>query len=490
VEKKRVEIMEDLDIGILTKRSVHGILALISRQFFLNTISFGASLVIFTYLNTHDIGVFIAVSAMQRILGFFTDFGFGAALVQKKEKPLQEDLMTFFTLQVIVTLGVFILIFFLRSIIVSFYQLSEEAWWLLLVLVFSMFLSSFKIIPSILLERTVNFQKLVLPQIMESLIFNILLVVLVLNKFNLASYSWAFFISGLVSIPFYYVVSPWKIAIGINKHSLKHLKYGVAFQAKNILATIKDDLLTVVLAKLLTFTELSYIGFAQKFAFYAFRYVVDSVTKVTFSTYSRIQDRPDYMKKAIERSLFFVSVIMFPVLMGLIITAPYIISFIPRWQNKWQPAEISLAFFCLNALVSSFSNILVNVLDATGRVKTTLRLMVLWTTLTWALTPVIIYFVGYNGVSIASFLVTLTIFYTVYLVKKIVVFNFIQSIYKPFFGSLVMSIVVYNGAGLFVVDFFTLSAMIPIGAIVYFTLMYLFAWKELREDVKFIFPKL
>ncbi len=481
--------MEDLDIALITKRSVHGMLALISRQFFLNTISFGASFVIFTYLSPRDIGIFIAVSAMQRVLSFFTDFGLGAALVQSKEKPTQEDIKTFFTLQASVTLGIFIIVFLLRYVALSFFHLSESAMWLLLVLVFTLFLSSFKIIPSIILERTVNFQKLVYPQIVEALIFNILLVILVLHGFKLQSYTYAFLISGLVAIPFYYLVSPWKIEIGINKKSLWHLKYGVTFQMKNILATIKDDLLTVVLAKLISFADLSYIGFAQKFAFYAFRYVVDSVTKVTFSTYSRIQDSQAFMKKAIERSLFFVSFLMFPITMGLIICGPYIISFIPKWHNKWELAVISLVFFCLNALVSSLSNILVNVLDATGRVKTTLHLMVLWTTLVWILTPLLVHFIGFNGVSIASFLVTLTIFYTIYLVKKIADFSFIKSVYKPFLVSCVMSVIIYFGAQLFVSDILSLSVVIFIGGVVYIGIMYLCAWKEFEEDVKFIFLK-
>lgn len=481
---------ELIDTATITKRSVHSILALISRQFFLRTLSFVSSLVIFTYLAPRDIGVYFAVIAMQRIISFFTDFGIGAALIQKKEQIKQTEIKTFFTLQAGLTLGIFCIFFLASDSIASFFQLTESAIRLLLVLVFTIFLSSFKMIPSNLLERAIKFQKLIVPQIIESFVFNILLITLVLKGQGLNSYSWAFLISGLVSIPFYYIVSPWKIEFGIDKKAFKHLRYGLTFQAKNILATVKDDALTVFLTKLITYAEISYIGFAQNFAFYVFRYIVDSVTKVTFSTFARIQDNTVHMQKAIERSLFFVSAIMFPVLTGIIITGPYIISFIPKWQNKWEPAVVSLVFFCLNAGVSSLSNILVNVLDATGRVKTTLRLMVIWTALIWILTPVLIYIVGYNGVSIASFLVTLTIFYTVYLVKQIADFRLMKSIYKPFFASITMGIVVYTGARVFTVDFLTLFVMILSGIIIYTAAMYIFAWKELREDVKFVFKRL
>ena len=245
----------------------------------------------------------------------------------------------------------------------------------------------------------------------------------------------------------------------------------------------------MILIKFLTFTEIGYIGFAQRFAFFAYRYIVDSVTKVTFSTYSRIQEDVNFLKKAIEKSLFFVGAIMFPVIFGLIISSSYIIAYFPKWHNKWEPAIISLVFFSLNALVSSFSGVLVNVLDATGRVKTTLKLMVLWTVLVWVLTPVLIYLYGYNGVSIASFIVTLTILITIYLVKKVVDFHFMKSVYKPFLSALIMSAIVYFGAKFFVNNLLTLIIMILIGGGLYLAIFYLWAKEELNKDLKRIFVK-
>lgn len=482
--------MKEFDIATIGKRSVHGVMALISRQFFLSVISFTASLIIFTFLSPKDIGIYTGVTAMQRIISFFTDFGLGAALVQKRNELRQQDLATSFTVQFLLTLCVFVTIFLAREQIMLFFRLSSEAGWLLIALVFSIFLSSFKIIPSIMLERAIRFEKLIIPQIVEALAFNGVLVLLVISGRGIQSYTWAVLISSLLGIPFYYAVSPWQIRTGIDKTSLAHLKYGITFQAKNVLATIKDDLLIVFLVKLVSFTQLGYIGFAQRFAFFTFRHIVDSVTKVTFSTYSRMQDNTVFLKRGIEKSLFFVSAVMFPTLFGLIITAPYLISYMPKWHNKWEPALLSLTFFSLNALISSLSNILVNVLDATGRVKTTLRLMILWTTLTWILTPLLLYFYGYNGVSIASFLVALTIGLTIYLVKKIVDFDFFKSIYKPFISAGFMVAVVFFSGKLFVKDIVTLLLVCLFGLLIYISCLYLFAKKELREDLHFIFAKL
>ena len=473
----------------LGKKSAKGIVALASRTFVLNLISFATSLVIFTILSPRDVGIYTAVIAVQRIVSFFTDFGFGAALIQKKESVTKEDVTTTFTLQAGLTLGVFIIVFFLRSIIASFLKLESDAVILLLVLVFTIFLSSFKTIPSILLERKIHFHKLVFPQIVESLVFNLILLVLVVNHFGLHSFSWAFLVSSVVSIPFYYYINPWTIGIGIDKKSLKHLKFGLQFQLKNILATLKDDFLTVILTKFLSFTEIGYIWFAQRLAFFVFRYVVDSVTKVTFSAYARLQEDSKLLRRAIEKSLFFVAGIMFPMLTGLALVSPYLIAFFPKWHGKWEPAVISLIFFCLNALLSSLSGILVNVLDSNGKVKVTLKLMVLWTALTWILTPIFITVLGYNGVSIASFLVTLTIVYTVYLVKQLVDFSFWGSISKPFVATAIMGTVLFIMLQLFVKNMISLIAVSLIAGLIYSVIFYMFSGEELRHDLKKIFTK-
>jgi O-antigen/teichoic acid export membrane protein len=475
--------MEKLNVDLIIKRSIGGVFTLISRTFFLNIISFIAFLVITSVLGASEIGIYTAVIAIQRVISFFTDFGLGAALIQKKEELKQEDIITSFTIQALVTLLIFILVAVFLNKFAILFNLNVQAQRLLLVLVFTIFLSSFKTIPSILLERKLNFGKLVFPQVIESLVFNGILVGLTLGGYGISSFSWAFLISSLIGIPFYYFVSPWKIGIGINKNSLNYLKYGIQFQAKNILGTIKDDLLTVILIRFLSFAQIGYIGFAQRLAFYVYRYIVDSVTKVTFSAYSRAQHDLVFLKNAIEKSLFFVSASMFPILFGLIIVSPYLIKFYPNWNNKWEPAIFSIIFFCLNAAVSSLSGILVNVLDATGRVKVTLRLMVLWTVLIWVLTPFFIYLYGYNGVSVASFLVTTTIVYTIFLVKKVVEFKFVSSIIKPLIASFLMGTVVLLLSNLFAKDFLSLIFVILAGGTVYSICLFILSGRELRAGL-------
>ena len=144
---------------------MRGVLALISRTFFLNVISFGSFLFISALLLPSELGIYTAVMAAQRIVSFFTDFGLGAALIQKKEELENDDLKTAFTIQSGITLGIFLLAFALRDYIAGFLRLEADGINLLMVLIFTIFLSSFKTIPSILLERKVGLEKVGLRRI-------------------------------------------------------------------------------------------------------------------------------------------------------------------------------------------------------------------------------------------------------------------------------------------------------------------------------------
>lgn len=486
--------MEELDIAVITRRTIQSILALISRGFILSFISLATFVIVSTTLTPAEFGTYIIVMTMQEIISFFTNFGLGAALVQKKEALEQEEIATVFTVQFLLTLGIFLLVFAFRDAagdLVSVFtssQLTDDGLWLLIALTFTIFLSAFKLIPSVQLERTINFQKLIIPQIGEALVFNVILVVLLLRGFGISSYTYAFVVSSLIGIPLYYLVSPWRVRFGITKRSLSHLKFGTQFQAKNILANIKDKFLKLFLGATLGEVKVGYIGFAEKWAYFAYGFIVNNITTVTFSTYSRLQSEKDHLQKTLEKSLFFVSLVMFPVLTVVMLGIPYLIQFYTRW-NKWEPAVVSLLFLSMNAAISSLSGILVNALDANGKVKLTLRLMVLWTVLTWVLTIFLMKFFDYNGVAIASFLVTLTIVYTVYLVKQVVHFNFFSSVWKPFIASIIMGVFMLFLAQWIATNVVILVFVILMGGAVYLSVLYLLAGKEIIADIKKIVVK-
>ena len=222
---------------------------------------------------------------------------------------------------------------------------------------------------------------------------------------------------------------------------------------------MKDDLMTVFLGKILPFAEIGYIGWAKKWADVPLRLIMDSVIRVTFPAFSRLQESKEQLTRGIEKTLFGMSLTVLPVTVGLIFFIQPLVSLIPKYE-KWLPALPSFYLFAAAALIASLSTPLTNALNAVGRIKTTLSLMVLWTAATWALTLTFISFFGFHGFALAIFVVSLTIGIVVRLTKHIAPFSFWKSTAMPLLAAFVQALYI---AGLLSVAPHTFWALIAIG---------------------------
>lgn len=478
--------MEEIDIAVITKRSIQGVFALVSRTFFIQIISFTVNFLLTVFLSPEIFGIFFVVSAVITFLSYFSDVGLAAALIQKKETVTDEELKTTFTIQQLLVLFVSITALLLSDTIGKFYNLESDGILLFQALIVAFFLSSLKTIPSILLERNLHFQKLVIPQIVETLVFNVTVLILAIKGFGITSFTFAVLARGITGLLAMYLIQPWKIGFGFSKDSARRLlSFGVPFQANSFLALVKDDLLIVFLGKVLPLTFVGYIGFAQKWAFMPLRLIMDNVIRITFPSFSRLQHDAGALNAAIEKSIFAVSFFIFPSLAALIILSGYFIQLIPRY-GKWEPALISLSFFALNAALSSVSTPLTNALNAIGKIKTTLTLMIFWTAATWLLTPLFILFFGFNGVSIASFIIAISVVLVVSIARKYVEFDIFKAIGSPFIATLFMTFFLYFLSPIVIKDFFTMALMIAAGGSIYIGVMFLLAKKQIFADIQLI----
>lgn len=478
--------MEEVDITAVTRRSIRGVFALTSRTFTIQIITFFSNFLLTIFLSPQVFGIFYVVSAVIAFLSYFSDIGLAAALIQKKEALSEDELKTTFTIQQVLVVTLVSLALILSPFISSLYRLRSDGVLLFQALCIAFFLSSLKTIPSIILERSLKFEKLVLPQIVESLVFSVTSVVLAIKGFDVTSFTIAVLARGIAGTIAMYIVQPWRIRLGFSKESAsKLLSFGIPFQANSLLALIKDDLLTVYLGKVLPLAQVGFIGFAQKWAFTPLRLIMDNVIRITFPSFSRLQDNKKTLSLAIEKAIFATSLLIFPSLAGLVILFPYFLIIIPKY-SKWEPALFSLTFFALNAAFSSISTPLANALNAIGKIKVTLYLMVFWTVLTWSLTILGVYKFGFNAVAVVSAIVSTSAILVVFIIKKYIEFNVFRSIFYPLVATSLMSLVLYPLSSMFVKGVPSLLLMIVLGGVVYFLVIFALAKKQIIADIKMI----
>jgi O-antigen/teichoic acid export membrane protein len=489
--KTTVEAESEVDIEEVKKRSTQGAVALIGRTLFLQVITLISTFLLTIFLSPQEYGVFFVVSAVVNFLIYFSDIGLAAALIQKKDEIDQDDLATTFTIQQSLVITSVLITLWGSKLISGFYGLSPQGLALFRALVVAFFLSSLKTIPSIIMERKLQFNKLVIPQVVENLVFYLTAVYLAWKGYGLNSFTLAVMLRGISGVVVVYLLEPWKPAFALKRNSAKQLlSFGVPFQANSILALVKDDLLTAYLGRVLSLSEVGFIGWAQRWALTPLRFFSDSIVKVTFPAYSRIQQEKETLRKAIETSIFATASVVFPAVIGLVTIAPSLVDLIPRYE-KWQPALISLTLFGINAMWASITTMLTNTLNATGYIKKSLLLMVMWTSLTWILTPLFIKLFGFNGVGLASALTAFSSAYAIVLVKRLVPISALTNVTPALIASLLMGACVYTLSPILAGSYIGLLAVMGIAIIVYTILMLLFARHKMVVELvrikKYIF---
>lgn len=482
--------MEELDIATVTRRSIQGVFAFVTRTFLIQIITIIANFLLTIYLSEQEYGIFFIVSAAIAFLTYFSDIGLAAALIQKREEITREELKTTFTIQQILVGTAVIVALVLSGQVGKFYNLQAEGIFLFQALVISFFFSSLKTIPSVLLERKLQFQKLIIPQIIETTVYNIVLLYMAVNGYGIMSFTYAVLARGVVGLIAIYIIKPWIPGFSFSRSTAgRLLKFGIPFQANSLLALLKDDLLIIYLGKVLPFGQVGYIAFAQKYAFQPLRLVMDNIIRITFPSFSRLSDDTEYLGRAIEKTLFATSLIIFPSLMGMVILMPHFIDIIPRYQ-KWEPALLALTFFAVNAALSSISTPLTNALNAIGKVKITLFLMIFWTIATWVLTPLAIMLYGFNGVAAVSAIIATSVVFVIYLMKKYVPFKVLPTISFPLLSTLIMGVILYYLAPILITNVPTFILTAIIGAIIYITVLFLTRKDLILADTKFIIANL
>lgn len=477
--------MDEFELHAIATKSVKGVFALVSRSFLLQLLGLATSFVLTIFLDPASFGIFFVVSSIIVFFNYFQDIGLAASLIQKKEEPTKIELQTVFVMQQILVLLLVVPALIFSSAISHFYKLNWDGEILLIALLVSFVLTSLRTIPTVLLERKLDYGKLVIPQILENLAYNVCLIVFAVMGFKVTSFTIAVLARSIIGLVALYIIQPWPIGIAFDRHSLKRLiSFGIPFQANSILALFKDDFRTIYLGKVLPIAQLGYIGFAEKLAYLPLRLVMDNVIKVTFPSFARLQDDKDALKLAIEKSLFLICFAIFPIAVGIISYSPFLIQFIPRYQ-KWEPALVSVVFFSLGTVLSSISTPLTNFLNAIGRVKITLYFMIFWTAAIWFLTLFLIQVMGYNGVSAASFFVSLTSIGVFIVSKRYVQFSVIKPVYKQFIAAAIMYLFTAMTAS-FVSSLVVMILFGVISMAVYLTVLFLIAKNEVLKTTKFI----
>jgi O-antigen/teichoic acid export membrane protein len=473
----------ELDLGAVKKRTITGVVSLILRNNLQTIISVVGLSLVGAVLGPTEFGTFIIVTAAVDVFNYFSDIGLAAALVQKHDKPSIDEFRSTFTLQQLLVTASVIVALAISPFIRQWNHLQPQGVLLLYAAIVSFWLVSLKSIPSVMLERKLEFQKIVFVSLVETLIFYVAVILLAYRGFGVTSYTIAILSRSLIGVGLLYFISPWPIGLSFNFRGLSQLfRYGIPYQINTFIALVKDRLTIIFLGGILGPAGIGIAGWAERYANIVLRQFMDPINTVTFPAYSRLQGDRAELGRMVSKSLFILGALVFPTIVGLSILAPWVLTLIPVYR-KWLPATTALVFYGINAMWAAPSTHLTNLLNSIGRVRWNTYLMIFWTVLTWAFLPVLALHFGYNGMAFGTALIGCTSFIPMILARREVPYS-LSPLLKTVSAALFMGVFLVIGRLLFHPTWLNLIALTIGGGTVYVATIYLLTAGTILTDAQ------
>jgi O-antigen/teichoic acid export membrane protein len=364
-----------------------------------------------------------------------SELGLGAALVQRRDLDPAAGLGAAFTANFGLALGLAIVIAAAAPLVAGWPGMSGDMTTPLRWLAVLVVLSSFRMPPTVLLERRLAYLPLTAAESADTVTFYVVAVGAAMAGAGLWSFVAGALAARAINLVVLWTATRWRPTFRWSWGELAPvMKFGVLFQG-SVLAGIAGD--AVVPTLVTAWSGVAGVGFlnwASALAFLPLQ-VVSVAGRVLFPALSSLQADTVRFAEATARALNRVTAVLYPAAALLFAGADPVVRLV--FGEAWMPAVPAVRCFCLSALIGGTSTILVHTLYSLGRADLVFRLNVVGAVLLWVITIALVPWLGFTGFALASAaLACAGVSYTAMSVRRLVSLRILPAVRVPLAASL------------------------------------------------------
>lgn len=466
------------------KKAAQGVMLLSVKRVFIQIILTGSNILLARLLFPVDFGTFAIVNFVITFFTVFSDIGLGPSLVQKNDVISKKDLQTAFTLQLILSTAVVAVIYFLSPVISNFYNIGDKGTALFRIYSLYLLFMPFKTTSGAILERSLAYKNLIIIEVIEVIVGSFLTVILAIWGFGVFSFAYGSVAGHLVGGILYYSFSKWPINFIIYRENLLRLaRFGLPFQSNAVFGLFYGSLILLYLGKVAGAENLGYFQWAAGFAVFP-TIVSDIMNRILFPLGARAQNDKQFFRKIIERSVAIVSSTSLPLTFLIMATAPEIIHFV--YTDKWLPALPAVYIGLIQMMIIAHTGIFSQLLLARGRADVMRNMGFIWAILTWVLSPPLIYFFNFVGMSLAALLVSASGIYLFFRLREEVGFTFMKNFTPYLLSSTLSGILVFVIIRILPATLPVLIFVLTFGLLFYAAVIWFFRGREVFANIKYL----
>ena len=351
-------------MGKLTNRVAKGVFWVLMEKFGLQAVHFVVTLVLARLLTPNDYGTVALLSVFISISNVLVDSGFGKALVQKKSAS-QTDFNTVFYLSVGFAIVLYAGLFFLAPFVARFYDMPELQP-MLRVMAFSLIFHSINGVQNVELNRKMLFRLSFRISWVRAGVSAAVGISLAFLGFGSWALVWAAFFGGVAAVIARQCVIAWRPSMSFSLESARTLfRFGWKVVVSRLIVVGYENLGTVLIGKFYPRADLACYQKGMHVPMLPVRTIDQSLGRVVFPALSKLQDKPERMRRALRKSIRSTTFFIFPMMVFCLVGAHDLVCLL--FGTKWLPAVPFVAVGCLTWGLRPFNTINSQAVMARGR---------------------------------------------------------------------------------------------------------------------------
>lgn len=315
-------------------------------------------LVLANVLSEEDFGLVGALLVFQAFAIIFADSGFGAALLQKKE-PTEEDYSTVFWFNLIVSVGIYWVLWICSPIIADIFQGDKRLIPLSKVMFLTFVLNALAIVQTNRLMKRMDVKMIAISNLVAQIGGGGVGIVLALQGYGAWALVWQSVALAGIKTGLLWATGNWLPSCWIKLSSLKKIwRIGMSVFSSSMLNTLFQTIYSFVIGAFYSLASLGVYTQADKWSKMGTASISQVLTASFVPLLSKFQDNTEDFRRYVKKINRFTSFVLFPVMIGLAAIGEPL--FHTMFGHKWDAAIILFQILVIRGvfvvLVSLYGN--------------------------------------------------------------------------------------------------------------------------------------
>jgi len=358
----------------LKNQTISGLFWTFSDLIMNQGIQFVIQIILARLLSPEDFGLIAMITVVISISNSIMDSGFGNALIREKNVT-QKDYSTVFNFNLVTSIIIYIIIFFLAPTISRFY-VEERLIKILRVLSISIIINSFGLVQRTILTKKIDFKTQTKINVVASISSGVIGIILASLGFGVWSLVIRTIFMNLVQSVMLFISNRWIPSLEFDINSFKkYFKFGWKLLISGLINTIYNNLYYLIIGRGFSASILGYYTNASKLKDTVTQSITSAIQKVTYPVLSNMNTDDIQLKFSYKKILKNAAFIIFPIMIGLASVANPLISVL--LGERWIPSIVYFQILCLEGMLYPIHAINLNVLQVKGRSDLFLKLEII-----------------------------------------------------------------------------------------------------------------